>query len=81
IPGMGGGPGRQKKQVKQAKGKRKSGNPMKRKEEEAAAAARREQGPQAVEPAVGGNPFGLPAGGAQPGQDFDLPDEFKKFMK
>lgn len=79
IPGMGGGPGRQKKQVKQAKGKRKSGNPMKRKEEEAAAAARREQGPQAVEPAAGGSPFGLPAGGQ--GQDFDLPDEFKKFMK
>lgn len=81
IPGMGGGPGRQKKQVKQAKGKRKSGNPMKRKEEEAAAAARREQGPQADEPAAAGNPFGLPAGGGQAGQDFDLPDEFKKFMK
>ncbi|MGW6686176.1 signal recognition particle protein [Streptomyces sp. NPDC054961] len=81
IPGMGGGPGRQKKQVKQAKGKRKSGNPMKRKEDEAAAAARREAGPQAVEPAAGGSPFGLPAGGAQPGKDFDLPDEFKKFMK
>ncbi|MEY2230033.1 signal recognition particle protein [Streptomyces virginiae] len=80
IPGMGGGPGRQKKQVKQAKGKRKSGNPMKRKEEEAAAAARREQGPQAIEPAAGGNPFGLPTGG-QNGGDFDLPDEFKKFMK
>ncbi|MEU2248631.1 signal recognition particle protein [Streptomyces sp. NPDC019224] len=68
MPGMGGGPGRQKKQVKQAKGKRKSGNPMKRKAEEQAAAARREQAAQ------GGVP-GLPAG-----QDFELPDEFKKFM-
>lgn len=71
IPGMGGGPGRQKKQQKQAKGKRKSGNPMKRKAEEAAEAARREQAQQ-------GGAFGLPAG--QPGQDFELPDEFKKFM-
>ncbi|MER6998054.1 signal recognition particle protein [Streptomyces sp. NPDC000410] len=72
IPGMGGGPGRQKKQQKQAKGKRKSGNPMKRKAEEQAAAARREQAAQ-------GGAFGLPAGGGA-GQDFELPDEFKKFM-
>jgi signal recognition particle subunit SRP54 len=71
MPGMGGGPGRQKKQQKQAKGKRQSGNPMKRKAEAAAAAARREQG-QGQE---GDSPFGLPAG-----QDFELPDEFKKFM-
>ncbi|MFD7610544.1 signal recognition particle protein [Streptomyces sp. NPDC059828] len=71
IPGMGGGPGRQKKQQKQAKGKRKSGNPMKRKAEEQAAAARREQ-------AAEGGAFGLPPGGA--GKDFELPDEFKKFM-
>lgn len=71
MPGMGGGPGRQKKQVKQAKGKRKSGNPMKRKAEEQAAAVRREQAAQ------GGVP-GLPAG--QDGRDFELPDEFKKFM-
>ncbi|MFF0447096.1 signal recognition particle protein [Streptomyces sp. NPDC004609] len=71
IPGMGGGPGRQKKQQKQAKGKRKSGNPMKRKAEEEAAAARREQAAQ-------GGAFGLPAGGQA--QDFELPDEFKKFM-
>jgi len=68
---MGGGPGRQKKQVKQAKGKRKSGNPMKRKAEEQAAAARREQ-------AAAGGAFGLPNG--EPGKDFELPDEFKKFM-
>jgi signal recognition particle subunit SRP54 len=71
MPGMGGGPGRQKKQQKQAKGKRQSGNPMKRKAEAAAAAARREQQGQ-----EGDSPFGLPAGG----QDFELPDEFKKFM-
>ena len=71
MPGMGGGPGRQKKQQKQAKGKRKSGNPMKRKAEEQAAAARREQAAQ-------GGAFGLPAG--EPDKDFELPDEFKKFM-
>jgi signal recognition particle subunit SRP54 len=71
VPGMGGGPGRQKKQVKQAKGKRKSGNPMKRKAEEQAAAARREQAAQ-------GGAFGLPAG--EQGKDFELPDEFRKFM-
>lgn len=71
MPGMGGGPGRQKKQVKQAKGKRKSGNPMKRKAEEAAAAERREQA------AAQGGAFGLPA---QEDKNFELPDEFKKFM-
>ncbi|MEU8505471.1 signal recognition particle protein [Streptomyces brevispora] len=71
MPGMGGGPGRQKKQVKQAKGKRKSGNPMKRKAEEQAEAARREQAAQ-------GGAFGLPAG--QDDKNFELPDEFKKFM-
>ncbi|MFF5769796.1 signal recognition particle protein [Streptomyces californicus] len=72
MPGMGGGPGRQKKQVKQAKGKRKSGNPMKRKAEEQAAAARREQAAQS------GGALGLPA--PQDGKNFELPDEFKKFM-
>jgi signal recognition particle subunit SRP54 len=77
VPGMGGGPGRQKKQQKQAKGKRQSGNPMKRKEEAAAAAARREQQGQGPGQESGGSPFGLPGGG---GQDFDLPDDFKKFM-
>ncbi|UQA36651.1 signal recognition particle protein [Streptomyces cavourensis] len=71
MPGMGGGPGRQKKQVKQAKGKRKSGNPMKRKAEEAAAAERREQA------AAQGGAFGLPTQGDK---NFELPDEFKKFM-
>ncbi|WP_228989931.1 signal recognition particle protein [Streptomyces sp. DH8] len=72
MPGMGGGPGRQKKQVKQAKGKRKSGNPMKRKAEEQAAAARREQAAQ------NGGALGLPA--PQDAKNFELPDEFKKFM-
>ncbi|MET7872779.1 signal recognition particle protein [Streptomyces cyaneofuscatus] len=71
MPGMGGGPGRQKKQIKQAKGKRKSGNPMKRKAEEAAAAERREQA------AAQGGALGLPA---QEDKNFELPDEFKKFM-
>jgi signal recognition particle subunit SRP54 len=76
MPGMGGGPGRQKKQQKQAKGRRQSGNPMKRKAEAAAAQARREQ--QAAQAGQGGqdSPFGLPGAG----QDFELPDEFKKFM-
>ncbi|MFE6160407.1 signal recognition particle protein [Streptomyces sp. NPDC056486] len=75
MPGMGGGPGKQKKKQKQAKGKRKSGNPMKRQQEEQEAAARREQAGQAGQE---GGAFGLPAG--QQGQNFELPDEFKKFM-
>ncbi|WP_407549724.1 signal recognition particle protein [Streptomyces sp. Pv4-95] len=72
MPGMGGGGAKKKKQVKQAKGKRKSGNPMKRKADEEAAAARREA-------AQSGNPLGLPQGG-QDQKDFELPEEFKKFM-
>ncbi|MEH0550136.1 signal recognition particle protein [Streptomyces sp. B21-101] len=70
MPGMGGA-GRQKKQPKQAKGKQRSGNPMKRKQQELEAAQRREAQAQ------GGNALGLPQQGAQ---DFELPDEFKKFM-
>jgi signal recognition particle subunit SRP54 len=70
IPGMGGGPGRTKKQPKQAKGKQRSGNPMKRKQQELEEAQRREAAAQ-------GNAFGVPQQGAQ---DFELPDEFKKFM-
>ncbi|GGU45254.1 signal recognition particle protein [Streptomyces albospinus] len=73
MPGMGGGAARKKKQIKQAKGKRKSGNPMKRKADEEAAAARREA-------AAAGNPLGLPQGAAQDPQNFELPEEFKKFM-
>ncbi|MCB5910784.1 signal recognition particle protein [Streptomyces pinistramenti] len=72
MPGMGGGGAKKKKQIKQAKGKRKSGNPMKRKADEAAAAARREA-------AQAGNPLGLPQGDQDP-QNFELPEEFKKFM-
>lgn len=70
MPGLGGG-ARQKKQQKKAKGKRQSGNPLKRAEQEKADAARREQ-------QQAGGAFGLPAG--QDGQNFELPDEFKKFM-
>ncbi|MYZ34178.1 signal recognition particle protein [Streptomyces sp. MnatMP-M17] len=73
MPGMGGGPGRAKKKQKQAKGKQRSGNPMKRKAEEQAAAARREEA--AAQP---GGAFGLPAGDQD--KNFELPDEFKKFM-
>ncbi|RLU96665.1 signal recognition particle protein [Streptomyces griseocarneus] len=68
MPGMGGGASRKKKQVKQGKGKRQSGNPMKRKADAEAAAARREQ--QAL---------GLPAA-PEAAEKFELPDEFKKFM-
>ena len=45
---------------------------MKRKQQEQEEAARRAAAAQ------GGNAFGLP--GQQAGQDFELPDEFKKFM-
>ncbi|MCH5674397.1 signal recognition particle protein [Streptomyces gilvus] len=76
IPGMGGGPGRSRKQPKKAKGKQRSGNPMKRKQQEQEEAARRAAAAQGG--AVPGGAFGLP--GQQGGQDFELPDEFKKFM-
>jgi signal recognition particle subunit SRP54 len=69
---MGGGAGRARKQPKKAKGKQRSGNPMKRKQQEQEEAARRAAAAQ------GGNAFGVP--GQQPPQDFELPDEFKKFM-
>ncbi|MFF2655319.1 signal recognition particle protein [Streptomyces sp. NPDC058045] len=67
MPGMGGA-GRQKKKQKQAKGKQRSGNPMKRKQQEQEAAARREAAAQ-------GNAFGQ-----DQDEKFELPDEFKKFM-
>jgi signal recognition particle subunit SRP54 len=70
MPGLGGG-ARQKKQPKKAKGKQRSGNPMKRRAEEQAAAARREQGT--------GSAFGELPGQEQP-ENFELPDAFKKFM-
>ncbi|MFG2649597.1 signal recognition particle protein [Streptomyces sp. NPDC048436] len=72
MPGMGGGAGKQKKKQKQAKGKQRSGNPMKRKQQEQEDAVRREQAGQE------GGAFGLPEG--QQAQNFELPDEFKKFM-
>jgi signal recognition particle subunit SRP54 len=71
MPGMGGGPGRQRKKQKAAKGKQRSGNPMKRRQQEQQAVERRQQ--------AQGSAFGLP-GDQQSGQDFELPDEFKKFM-
>jgi signal recognition particle subunit SRP54 len=72
MPGMGGGAGRaRKQQQKKAKGKQRSGNPMKRKQQEQEAAARRAAAGQ------GGNAFGLPQ---QSDQEFELPDEFRKFM-
>ncbi|GHJ36295.1 signal recognition particle protein [Streptomyces sp. TS71-3] len=72
IPGMGGGPGKQRKKQKQAKGKQRSGNPMKRKQQEQEAAARREAAAQ-------GQALGLPGDQGDDGK-FELPDEFKKFM-
>jgi signal recognition particle subunit SRP54 len=72
LPGMGGGAGRQRKKQKPAKGKQRSGNPMKRKQQEQEAAERREQA------AAQGGAFGL-GGDRQDGQTFELPDEFKKF--
>ena len=74
MPGMGGGAGRTKKQPKKAKGKQRSGNPMKRKQQEQEEAARREAAGQA------GGALGLPGADQQAAKDFELPDEFKKFM-
>jgi len=70
MPGMGGA-GKKKKQQKKAKGKRQSGNPMKRKQEEQAAAERKAAG--------AGSAFG----GTDAGQDegnFELPQEFKDML-
>ncbi|WP_431041941.1 signal recognition particle protein [Streptomyces sp. P1-3] len=75
MPGMGGGAGRQKKKQKQAKGKQRSGNPMKRKAEEEAAAQRKAAGAGAQP----GGAFGLPGAG-QDAADFELPKEFKDLL-
>ncbi|MFJ1755763.1 signal recognition particle protein [Kitasatospora sp. NPDC088134] len=76
IPGMGGGSKKSAKKAPQAKGKRKSGNPLKRAQEEAAAAERRALGPgQGAQP---GGAFGLGAGKGP--ADFDLPKEFKDLL-
>ncbi|MFW6694260.1 signal recognition particle protein [Streptomyces sp. MAR4 CNX-425] len=72
MPGAGGGAGgkRKGKQQKKAKGRQRSGNPMKRKADEQAAAERRAAG--------AGSPFG--GGADESPQDFELPDEFKKLL-
>ncbi|MFD1832373.1 signal recognition particle protein [Streptomyces desertarenae] len=74
MPGMPGLPGaggaRKKGKQKKAKGKQRSGNPMKRKAEEQALAERRA--------AAQGSAFGLPGG--QVPDDFELPQEFKDLL-
>jgi signal recognition particle subunit SRP54 len=72
MPGMGGGAG-MKKRGKQPvkKGKRRSGNPMKRQAEEKAAAERRAAG--------AGSAFGAPGGAEEPA-DFELPKEFRDML-
>ncbi len=74
MPGMGGGAGRARRSSRsRPRASSARGNPMKRKADEQAAAARREQ--------AGAGRRVRPAG-RRPGrpQDFELPDEFKKFM-
>ena len=66
MPGSGGGGARKGKQQKQAKGKRQSGNPLKRAAEEKAALERREAG----------DAFGADASP----QNFELPKEFKDLL-
>lgn len=75
IPGMGGGK-KSGKKAPQAKGKRKSGNPLKRAQEEAAAAERKALGPGAG--AETGGAFGLGAG--QGPADFELPKEIRDLL-
>ncbi len=79
IPGMGGGAKKSGKKAQPAKGRKKSGNPLKRAQEEQAAAERRALGPGAgqQEPAQGGA-FGLGAGKGP--ADFELPKEFKDLL-
>ncbi|MGW7351151.1 signal recognition particle protein [Streptomyces sp. Z26] len=72
MPGMGGAARKKGKQQKKAKGKRQSGNPMKRQQEEKAAAERRAAGPS-------GGAFGLPGAGQDAG-DFELPKEFRDIL-
>ncbi|WP_371479375.1 signal recognition particle protein [Kitasatospora sp. NBC_00315] len=79
IPGMGGGAKKSGKKSQPAKGRKKSGNPLKRAQEEQAAAERRALGPGAGQqaPAEGGA-FGLGAGKGP--ADFELPKEFKDLL-
>jgi signal recognition particle subunit SRP54 len=72
MPGMGGGGKKKPKQQKKAKGKRQSGNPMKRKQEEQAAAQRKAAG--------AGSAFGGGAGAGQSPEEFELPQEFKDML-
>jgi signal recognition particle subunit SRP54 len=81
IPGMPGMPGmgagaRKPKQQKAAKGKRQSGNPLKRAQEQAAAQQRKTDGNPQPQP---GGAFGLGAGQGGP-SDFELPKEFKDLL-
>ncbi|MFD0409011.1 signal recognition particle protein [Kitasatospora sp. NPDC127116] len=78
IPGMGGGGKKSAKKAPQAKGKRKSGNPLKRAQDEAAAAERRALGPGAGQGPADGGAFGLGAGKGP--ADFELPKEFKDML-
>ncbi|WP_019549122.1 signal recognition particle protein [Streptomyces sulphureus] len=75
MPGMPGAPGgaakKKAKQQKKAKGKRQSGNPMKRKQQEQAESDRK-SGEQ-------GSAFGIPGPGQGPG-GFELPKEFKDML-
>ncbi len=73
MPGMGGGGASRKKgkAPKQAKGKRQSGNPMKRKQEELAAAQRREE--------RAAQAFQLPGSGDP--SKFELPKGFEDYLK
>ncbi|MET7641699.1 signal recognition particle protein [Streptomyces sp. NPDC005438] len=76
MPGMPGMPGaggarRKGKQQKKAKGKQRSGNPMKRKQQEEEAAQRRS--------AQGDGVFGLPGAG-QSAENFELPKEFRDIL-
>ena len=73
IPGMGGGPRRQAKKQSKGKGRKRSGNPLKRAAEEKAAAERRAN--PAAQP---GGAFGLGTG--QGPADFQLPKEFKDLL-
>ncbi|UGQ14123.1 signal recognition particle protein [Yinghuangia sp. ASG 101] len=74
MPGMGGGGGSRKKgkAPKQAKGKRQSGNPMKRKQDELAAAQRREE--------RAAQAFQLPGDDSDPSK-FELPKGFEDYLK
>ena len=72
MPGMGGGGARKGKQQKQAKGKQKSGNPLKRAAEQKAALERKAEGPQ------DSSPFG--PGAAKLPENFELPKEFKDLL-